>query len=216
MDLVDWIKALGSKWWIAVATFIITFGAVLAFTLLQKPVYQVTATLVVRPNSLDIADTARYTRLLETLSRSPEITNTFAEVAASRLIKGRALQSLGLSAEQGDSVPVQAQALEGKNVVQVLVSGTDPILVRDLANAVSEQSLLHATAVYEGYELTVLDRATVPRSPIKPRLDLSLVFGTLLGIGLGITLALLAHYFEVSLKPAAISPVLQQDAGAES
>lgn len=216
MDLVDWIRALGRKWWVAVPTFIVTFGAVLAFTLLQKPEYQVTATLVVRPNSLDIADTARYTRLLETMSRSPEITNTFAEVAASRLIKVRALQSLGLSTEQGDNVPVQAQALEGKNVVQVLVSGTDPILVRDLANAVSEQALIHAPVVYEGYELTVLDRATVPRSPIKPRLDLSLVFGTLLGIALGITLALLAHYFEVSAKPAAASPILQQDAGAES
>lgn len=213
MELVHWFRILARKWWIVVSIFVVTFVAVVVLVLVQKPVYQTTATLVIRPNISTAEDTARYTRLLETLSRNPEIASTFAEAATSRLIAGRAVQSLGLVEELSRNTSVVARGLDGKNVLVIEVSGNDPVAVRDLANATGEQTAMHAPTIYEGYELAFLDRATVPLSPIKPKISSSLVFGALLGIALGVSLAFLADYLERSVQQATGSGTFQGEAG---
>lgn len=203
MELVHWFRILARKWWIVVSIFVVTLVAAVVFTLVQDPVYQTAATLVIRPNLSSAEDTTRYTRLLETLSRNPEISSTFAEVATSRLIEGRAEQSLGLAAGQSGNTSVAAQGLDGRNALAIEVSANDPVLARDLANATAEQTVIHAPTVYDGYELAFLDRAAVPLSPIKPKMISSLVFGAVLGIALGVSLAFLADYLERSVQQGA-------------
>lgn len=210
MELKLYLRLVVKKWWIVLPTFLVTLTLTTVLTFAQAPVYQAVATFVVRPNA-SFEDVGSLVSGLDILSRRAEIASTYAEVANSKLISNQAALRLGLSSEQRESLSVNSQVLMGTNVLRITVSGNDPVIVRDFAGAVGDETVAYVRALYEMYELTPLDRAAVPTSPVKPNTGLNLALGAVLGLVLALGLAVLVQYLQAPLEPAPISAVLHEE-----
>ncbi|TEU14119.1 MAG: hypothetical protein E3J21_16830, partial [Anaerolineales bacterium] len=142
MELKIYLRVLLRKWWIVLPAFLITFTTTIAFTFTQAPTYRATATFVVAPNS-SIKDVGSLLSGLDMLSRRDEIASTYAQVAASRLIRRDAADELDLSQNQRKRLSVESQLLAGTNVLKITVEGSNPVLVRDFANVVGAKALAY-------------------------------------------------------------------------
>lgn len=213
MELKAYSQVLLRRWWIVVPAFLITFMATLVFTFTQVPAYKATATFVVAPSG-SFETIGSFVNGLEILSRRTEIANTYTEVASSSLIKRQAADQLNLSPEQKKGLSVDSNLLGGTNVIEISVEGSDPALVKDMANTIGAQTVIYVQDLYESYSLTPLDSATLPTSPIAPNKMLNLAMGVGVGLVLGVGLAFLSEYLQTPLESIRNFGVLDDETGA--
>jgi len=213
MELRIYLRILLRKWWIILPAFLITFTSTIVFTFTQAPTYETIATFVVSPSSA-FADVRSFTEGLDRLSRRTEISTTYAEVAASRLIRREAAEELNLSQDQRQSLSVASQLVAGTNVIKITVEGSDPVLVRDFANVVGARTMAYVQDLYDGYYMNPLDHASLPASPSRPNKKLNLALGAILGMALGGGLALLSEYLQTPLEGMMNFAVLDDETGA--
>lgn len=198
MELRVYLNILLKKWWIVLPTFLITLTAGIVFTYTQSAVYRATATYVVVPSSA-FGSVKDFAGGLDMLGRRDEIATTFAEIASSQQIKKLALDALSL--ESGRNYLVSSKLRAGTNILEFTVEGPDPIVVRDLANAVGVTTEEYVKGSYEIFSLRALDEATVPTGRVSPNISLYLSLTTILGLVLGAGLAFLSAYLETPLDP---------------
>ncbi|GIK41928.1 MAG: hypothetical protein BroJett011_57610 [Chloroflexota bacterium] len=197
MELKIYLNILLKKWWIVLSTFLVTVTAGVVFTYTQTPVYSATVTYTVVPSS-SLGDLKSFANGLDMLGRRDEIATTFAEIASSRRIKQFAMDSISL--ESGRDYTVTGKLRAGTNVIEFTVQGPDPIITRDLVNAVGVTTEEYVRGSYEVFVLRPLDEATTPNNPISPNKTLSLALAAVLGLVLGGGLAFLSVYFETSVN----------------
>lgn len=213
MELRVYLHMLVRKWWIVIPIFLITLTAIIVLTFTQTPTFETTATFVVTPNA-SFETIQSFVSGLDVLSRRAEIATTYAEIANSRWIKTQAADALGLSPAQRRSLSVNSQLVAGTNVIRITVTGSNPNLVRDLANMVGAQAMVYVQELYEVYNLLPLDEALRPSSPIKPSKLLNLALGAGLGLVLGVGLAFLAEYLQMPLETVTSLSILDSETGA--
>jgi diguanylate cyclase (GGDEF)-like protein len=213
MELKSYLRVLLKKWWIVLPAFLITFTATIVFTFTQAPTYKAAATFVVAPTG-SFEDMKSFASGLDILSRRDEIASTYAEVAASRLIRREAADELNLSEDQRERLSVDSQLLAGTNVIEITVEGSDPVLVRDFANVVGARTVAYAQELYEAYDLRPLDQVTLRASPVKPNKVLNLALGAILGLVLGGGLAFLSEYLQAPLESITNVGILDDESGA--
>ncbi len=200
MEVKAYLRILLKKWWIVIPIFLVTITSGIVFTYMQTPIYSATTSYVVVPSS-SFSDLKSFASGLDMLGRRDEIATTFAEIASSRRIKRLAIDSLSLSSGRDYSVNSKLRA--GTNIIEVTVEGPDPVVVRDLANAVGISIEEYVRGLYEVFALVPLDEAMIPQSPIRPNVPLNLGLSAVLGLTLGAGLAFLSEYLESPL----VSPV---------
>lgn len=197
MELRAYLRILRRKWWIVVPVFVVTLAVTAGLSFSQPYVYEASTTLLARPGA-EFTDIKSQVSALDTLANRAEIVATYAEVANSRLIKGQALSDLNLSPEQVAGLSVNAQWLAGTNLIEIVVQGRDPGIVKDFADMVREKTMVYVKGLSEVYELALLDEAVEPAAPVLPRRALDLILGAILGLALGAGLAILVEYLQTS------------------
>jgi diguanylate cyclase (GGDEF)-like protein len=213
MELKIYLRVLLRKWWIVLPAFLITFTATTVFTFTQAPTYRATATFLVAPAG-SFEDIKSFANGLDILGRRTEIASTYAEVAASRLIRRDAADELNLSQDQRKGLSVDSRLLAGTNVIEIAVEGSNPVVVRDFANMVGAKTIAYAQKLYDAYNLSPLDQATVPTFPVKPNKKLNLALGAILGLALGGGLAFLSEYLQAPLESMTSLGILDDESGA--
>lgn len=198
MELKTYLGVLASRWWIVLPITLITFLATAVLTFEQTPLYQSTATQIVKVRA-SASDDRGVLSALDALSRN-SVSSTFAEVASSRLIRAEAAERLGVSPAQLRDVSVSSRALVGTNVIEITALAPDPILARDFATAVGAATASHVRRLYDPYDLQALDTATLANAPAKPDVALSLLLGGVLGLLFGAGLAYLSEYLHGPTK----------------
>jgi diguanylate cyclase (GGDEF)-like protein len=213
MELKIYLRILLRKWWIVLSAFLITFAATIVLTFTQAPTYRATATFVIAPGD-SFENIGSIVGGLNVLSTRTEIASTYAEVAASWLIRREVAEELNLSWDQWKGLSVGSKLRGGTNVIEIAVEGSDPVLVRDFANAVGAKTMAYVQELYEIYELIPLDQAGLPASPVKPNKVLYLALGALFGLALGVGLAFLSEYLQAPLEGMTTLGILDDESGA--
>jgi len=179
------------RWWWAVALAFITTAAVTASTVaFQAPTYKSSATFVVRPRPVEASEDAR---AFEALIRGVTINTTYASIARSELVRDRAERQLEPAARE-DDMSVSAKVLTDTNIVSIDVTGPDPEHVLAMANAVSAETVEYVNGLSDVYVLQPLDEPTLPESPVATNRMLTISIGILLGLVVGVGLAMLVEY----------------------
>jgi capsular polysaccharide biosynthesis protein len=200
------------RWWLVVPTFLITFGAVVVFTLGQRPIYEATARYVVTPN---VAFNEDIVTALATLSRQQEIAATYAEVASSRTIKQTVLDKMPLGADDKRGLDLEAKVVPGTNLIDISARSPNPDLAQQYADAVGEELTAYAQAeLYEAYEVKPIDAAGHPDRPVLPNIPLNLGLGIGAGLALAIGLAFAAQLLSAPPKLAAQVNIIDRESGA--
>jgi succinoglycan biosynthesis transport protein ExoP len=199
MELREYLRILQERCWIVLAAFVSTIVATAVFTFTQPPTYQATVTYIITPIG-GYETVEGLVDVLDAMSRRAQIAGTYANVAASREIKRRAADELGLSQAQRDALSVESQLLPDTNVIEITVEGTNRELVKVFADTVGVNTASYVQRLYEAYGLIALDPAMLPESPVRPRTVWNLALGTTLGLALGVGLAFLSDYLDTTLR----------------
>lgn len=210
MELKKYLHVLIKKWWIVIPTFLITFSWGMVSTYTATPIYSAAASYIVVPSS-SFSDVGAFASGLDILGRREAIATTFTEIASSRNLKRLAVDSLdGVS---GRDYSVGAELRAGTNIIEVVVKGPDPVVARDLANAIGSATEEYVRGLYEVFILLPLDEATVPRKPTSPNISLNLILSAILGLVLGGGLAALSEYLETPLHPSISVNIIDEKTG---
>lgn len=214
MEMKAYWRILKRRWWLLLFGFAVVFGVTWYLTSRQPPIYEASATFVIRPRVSEGSMGDEFVRALDIVSRRVEINTTFAEVATSRLISDQAEAGLGLSPAEKEGLDVNARVVGGTNVMEISAEGRDPAIVRDFANAVGVETVNYVSKLYDVFELEPLDEATLPRKSSRPNVPLNLAMGGIMGLALGACLVFLLQYLETATAEREAFNIIERETGA--
>jgi diguanylate cyclase (GGDEF)-like protein len=128
------------------------------------------------------------------------IVTTFVEVANSRHIRENAANKFNQPIEFFDPYSASTVVLPDSTVLELVVTGPSPQVVKYFADAIGESVVEFVTENYSAYKLEILDSAFLPSEPINSdqvqNLAVSLILGAILGIVLAFVADLLPNPVE--------------------
>ena len=192
MELRDYLRVIRRRWIWIVASVVITTGVAGLVTLQTATTYEAKARVFI--SSLDESETTS----LQGNLFSIQLVESYAELVTSKELATRVIDDLGLeetpealSSRLSGSVPPETV------IVEITAGDADPEQARDIATSAGEQltEFVDELETPPGggsapVKATVVDPAGLPESPASPQpvrnLGLGLVLGLLLGLGLAV------------------------------
>jgi capsular exopolysaccharide synthesis family protein len=206
MDLRDYGRTLRKRWMLIVAFLLIGTGAGYAANQLAVPVYEAQTQLFVSAESSGATLADANQGGLFTQQR----VISYAQIVNTPSVLGPVIATLNLhTTTDALAKEVSATAPLDTVLINVSVDDTSPFRARDIANAVStefaDQVRILETPASGGdppVKLTVVKQADLPLLPVSPRTKVNLALGMLLGLALGVGLAVLRDSLDTSIKRA--------------
>lgn len=196
---------------------LIVVGAAAAVTFTATPQYQSTARLFITTQASDTA-----TESFQGGQFAAQRVASYADLASSRELAAAVARDLNLDVPPDDlSGRVSAEAVPETVNLDLSVTDPEPAQAQALTQAYA-QGLVDLVRKLETPEnktqapikATIVDRATLPHSPVSPKPVRNLAFGLVLGLLLGLGLALLRDLLDTTVKStddlaaASTAPVL--------
>ncbi|WP_022869705.1 polysaccharide biosynthesis tyrosine autokinase [Yaniella halotolerans] len=205
MELRDYLHILRAQWVLIALVTLIGTGTGLAVTLLTTPQYEAQAKLYVSVRS----DSQASGDLLQGSNFARQNMVTFVELATTtRVLEPVADQlALGISTTQlAEKIDVSAP--DDSTMMHVAVIDENPVQAAEIANEVGAQT---RNLVEEDLEpaqdsasspvsIRMVEPAEVPSVPVSPRPQLNLIMGVLLGLALGVGLAILRTFLDTRIR----------------
>jgi len=201
MELKLYFRMLQRGWWIILLVTLVSLFASLTISYITIPQYKATARFIITPGSLLTSEGNPEAVIagLETLDL-PSVVATYIEIMNSQRILGEALNSLGVQNFIPKDYLIKGVVLPESSVLELNVTGPDPVLISDLANSVGYQTILFTRSLNRVYELNFLDQAVVPDVPISPQPARDAGLSLLLGLVGGAVLAILSEQIRIPLE----------------
>lgn len=205
MDLRDYLR-IASKHWRLVALFtVLALGASIVATLAVTPMYQARAQLFV---SAQLGETD-ISQLAQGSTFSQQRVKSYADIVDSERVTQPVVDQLDLPLTADELAGrVSASAPLDTVLINVDVTDESPTRAAAIANAVGFQFVqvvrdLEAApdAKRSPVRVSVVRRADVSTTPVSPRTKVNLALGLLVGLALGIGVAMLRETLDTTVKP---------------
>ena len=197
-QLYDYPQILRRGWWIIVLTTLAVFNLALIAQAYAIPIYKTSTRFLISPGpSLLAQEDREVLRSIEALDKR-SIASTFAEIMGSKNIFEPVVQSARIA--NADSYQVAAVVLPESSALELSVFGPDPYVAAFFANNLGKEAINQIKELYGIYDLTVIDPATTPSSPISPHPVRDLSMALVLGLIFGTVLAILREQFQQSFE----------------
>ncbi|TFD06162.1 MULTISPECIES: polysaccharide biosynthesis tyrosine autokinase [unclassified Cryobacterium] len=204
MELRDYIRILRKSWVLIVLCTLVAVGAASTYSILQTPEYSATSKVVILTQSSgSTADLAQGNNF------SVARVKTYSELVTTPIVLLPVIASLDLGVTADVlATKVAASAQLDTSIIDVVVTDTDPVRAADTANAISTS----LTRVVEDIEtpdavgatspvkLTLTQEATVATAPVSPNVPLNIALGALVGLALGVGIAVLRETLETRIR----------------
>lgn len=197
LDLRELIGILRRRLWLVLAMPIVaglTAGIISQFVL--DPVYSASTTLwVIKDGQGQI----NYNDLL--LNRN--LTKTYAEVAKSRATMADAIDRLHL---KGQITVAQLQSkltvnpVKDTEILSFTIEDGNPALAANLADGVARAFQDQIKTYMKVENVVVVDQATVPTAPIRPRKLMNVAIAFILGLMAALGVTFLLEYMDTTIK----------------
>lgn len=167
MEIKLYLKMLQKGWLIILFVILAAVASSLVISYLTVPVYSATARFIITP-STSLTTSNEVISSLNMLDRA-SVVATYVEVMNSNKILEDSLGLLGKNTQSIPGYTVQAVALPNSSVLELTVTGTNPQLVAELANAIGQQTIAFASSINFILSINFLDAATQPVLPVSPQ-----------------------------------------------
>ncbi len=214
MELRHYFRMLLAGWWIIALTVCAALAIALALSYIATPIYRANTRLIVRPNVPSLGNSS-VIESLNTLDKR-SIVSTYAEVLGSVRIFTEAATPLQLAPLALAKYTRTSVVLPDSNILEVAVTGPDPVVAARLANAIGQRGIEYVKGLYQAYALDTLDSAAVPTSPISPQPVRDAGLAVALGVILGAALAILREQLRMPLEALRRRNVLDPSSSAYS
>ena len=176
-------------WVVIICLAVAVIGAVL-WTLKAEKQYSSTSALLLRPSAA-----VEPQRVVETnlqLTSLPALANATAEEIGD--MSGEEVEATIEATQQGES-----------DIIQIKATTTDPERAAEIANTFAEQFIVFRESASEGdgelvSKVQLVERAKVEDTPVSPNPVRNVIFGGLIGLALGLGLALMLEQLDRRVK----------------
>lgn len=205
MDLHDFVKLLRTRWITIFVTALVGVLAAITVTLIQTPQYESSTRLFVSASS-----GASATEVFQGMRYSQERVISYTELIMGETLAQRTIDRLDLDMTPGELIEnITAKAIPDTVLIEVLVLDPSPVRARDIANAVSDEFVLMARELETpapgarpDARVVVEQRATIPNKPVIPKRFRNLATGVVIGIVLGLGIAVVRELLDNTVKTA--------------
>lgn len=199
MELKLYFRMLQRNWWLILLTAMVALTVSLSISYAAVPLYLSTARFIISP-SASLTTGGDVVRSLDTLDRR-SVVATYAEVMNSDRVFAGASESMNLDlVALNENYEIQAVVLPDSSVLELIVSGPDPQISADLANAVGFRTIDFTRSLNLVYDLNFLDTAEPSALPFSPEPLRDGIVALILGIGVGAILAVLSEQIRVPIE----------------
>lgn len=203
MELGDYIRVVRRRWRIILTTFLVVVGIAAAVTSLTEPLYRARTQLYVSTVGTDSA-----TDLAQGSNFTQRQVTTYADIATTPYVLTPVIEQLGLEeTPQQLASQIVSQAPANTVLIELAVTDPDPDQALAVAGAVGDQ-LVEAlseldqvdTEAASPVKATIIAPAAVGGTPVEPRPARTLALAAVLGLLLGLGLALLRDLLDSSVR----------------
>lgn len=198
MELRLYFQMLRRGWWIILLTMLFALVGALGASFIAVPQYEAISRLIVSP-SADLVNRSDVVNTLSTLDKQ-SVVLTINEVMNSERILTETLASLKLQPADIVAYTYNASVVSSSSVLEVSVVGPDPKLASEMANTISSESIKFVSRLNQVYTVDFLDIATPPIEPVSPQPLLYSAIALLLGLIIGMALAILSEQIRLPLE----------------
>jgi len=203
VELKDYIRLIRKRWRIIVAaTLVVLAGAALA-TALSPKVYEAQAQLFVSTSGGNDSSA-----LLQGSNFTQQRVKSYADVITTPKVLDPVIKTLGLDTTAAKlGTHVTATVPLDTVLIQVAVNDSSPRRAADIADAVGKQFTSTVAELEEiskttpsPVKISIVSTPTVPTAPISPKPARNLALGVVLGLMVGLGLALLRDLLDTTIK----------------
>jgi capsular exopolysaccharide synthesis family protein len=211
MELTDYIRILRKNWIIIVLATLLGVGAAAAYSLTRTPMYEAQSTVFV---STQAGGTIGEMQQGQTFSQSR--VTTYTNLVTTPIVMNPVIAKLDLGVSANALAgAVTASSPLNTTLITISVENSDPLLAADIANALAASltSAVESIETPNGSDaspvrLTRVKDAITPLAPSSPNVTLNLVLGGLVGLALGIGIAVLRSVLDTRIRtPQDLEPV---------
>lgn len=204
MTLHEFFAVLRTRWRIIAVSVLVVLGTAALMTIQVDPVYSATAKVYLSTEA-SVTQQASPNGPQGTYVISRQDLATYAEVLTSPSIMEPLRAELGLA----EGVPLNVSAFVSETTNMLVITATDrnPTMAAEIANAAGPVLAAGATKFSpllalnnQTVQATAVEPAVVPDRPISPDPQRNLALGALLGLALGVGLALVRHTLDTKIR----------------
>lgn len=165
VDFRTILNAFFKNWLLILIVPLILFVATtVGLHLTSQPMYTASTTLLV----LDSMDSEQGLVLDDRVTK--RIYDTYARIVTSKRILNQVISDLklDLTAEQLRK-STSVLYIGDSNIIEISVEDSDPNRSARIANQIAQTYIFEIGSIMDGKQVSLLDEATVPRSPVKTR-----------------------------------------------
>jgi diguanylate cyclase (GGDEF)-like protein len=190
MEVKLYFRMLQRSWWIILLTALSAAMAALLTAYFTTPIFRASTRYIISPNPSALGGESNFIYSLDTLDKRSVIT-TYAEILSSPRIYNETLAILGVNDPTiADQYSYGAIVLPDTNIIEFSVQGPNPKLVAAITNETAQRAVQYIESLYQVYDMTLLDSAEIPTSPISPQPTRDAGIAVVVGLALGVALAL--------------------------
>jgi succinoglycan biosynthesis transport protein ExoP len=203
VELKDYIRVIRKRWRIILAAALVVVAGAALVTALSPKVYQAQTQLFVSTSGGSDSSA-----LLSGSNFTQQRVLSYANVITTPTVLDPVIGTLKLNttaAQLGDQI--SATVPLNTVLIEVAVTNTDPRVAAQVADAVGKQftqTVADLESVNKGQsspvKVSIVSAPTVPTAPISPKPTRNLALGVVLGLLLGLGLALLRDLLDTTIK----------------
>ncbi|MGN7780852.1 polysaccharide biosynthesis tyrosine autokinase [Mycolicibacterium sp. 22603] len=203
MKLQDFARVLRARWLIVCGTLAASVIVAVIITAMTTPLYQASTRLFVSTESgSSLAEAYQGNRF------SQERVKSYAELIKGQTVAQRTIDKLGLDMSAAElQEKVKASAKLDTVLINVQVLDESPVRARDIANSLSDEfvGIVRELETPEpgatpNARVVVEQRASIPEHPVTPDTTRNIGLGVILGLALGVGLAVLRDMMDNTVK----------------
>lgn len=198
IDLREYFAIIKKRFWIIALLAIISalISGVISFFMLN-PVYEAKSTLIV--NTEKNEETQMITG--DQFNVTQKLAVTYGEIIKSRSVLDDVIKNLKLDDEYGDLVKnVTVSPVKDTQIISISVQDTNKEKARDIANEIPKVFEKEAKRITKANDVQVIDKATLPKNPIKPNKVMNVLIAFVLGTMIGLFVVFLIEYLDNKMK----------------
>jgi capsular exopolysaccharide synthesis family protein len=203
VELKDYIRVIRKRWRIIMAAMLVVLAGAAAATALSPRIYEAKTQLFVSTSGGN--DTSA---LLQGSNFTQQRVKSYADVITTPKVLNPVIESLGLNTTAANlGKQITATVPLDTVLIEVAVTSTNPSVAASVAYAVGYEftrTVADLENVADGkaspVKVTIVSTPMTPTSPISPKPTRNLALGVVLGLLLGLGLALLRDLLDTTIK----------------
>jgi succinoglycan biosynthesis transport protein ExoP len=202
VELGEYLNILRRRWLGVLIIALLTLALALTLTLVMPKKYTATTQLFIAVAGESVTDLAQGSSFAEKQMSS------YAEVATSPRVLTPVIDQLGLRTTPKElAKSMEATVPEGTVILEIAATDSDPTRAAQIANAVGDELAKAAGDLspqkengVKTVQATTIAEAETPDKPSSPKIPQNLAIGLILGLLLGVGIAVLRHVLDTRVR----------------